>query len=82
MQSFHLIPFKLFQSEGADISTALSVFPTNSDCKDKMPPNSERIYTQVYTSNVMLEEDKKIHTIPQSSEDNPDIEYIIAAILL
>jgi hypothetical protein len=82
MRSFHLIPFKLFQSEGADIPTASSVFPTNSDCEDKMPPNSERIYTEVYTSDAMLEEDEKIRTMPRSSEDNPDIEYIIAAILL
>jgi hypothetical protein len=82
MQSFYLIPFKLFQSEGADISTASSVFPTNSDCKDKMPPNSKRIYIEVYILDAMLEENKKICTMPQSSEDNPDIEYIIAAILL
>jgi hypothetical protein len=82
MQSFHLIPFKLFQLEGTDISTASSVLLTNSNCKDKIPSNSERIYTEVYISDAMLEKDEKICTMPQSSEDNPDIEYIIAAILL
>jgi hypothetical protein len=41
-----------------------------------------RVYTDIYNSDAMLEEDAKIHALPRDPGDNPDTEVAIAPILV
>ena len=42
----------------------------------------ERIFSEIYNSDAMLEEDAKIHALSQNSEDDADTEMAVGAILL
>lgn len=68
--SFHNIPFKLFYSESASNTVPLP-----------FPPDAERVYSELYTCDAMLEEDAKIRTMPRNPEDSDDVEYILAPLM-
>jgi hypothetical protein len=42
----------------------------------------QRVYSDIYNSDAMLEEDAKIHALPRNPEDEPNIEVAMGAILL
>jgi len=48
----------------------------------KTPREHVRVYTDVYNSDAMLEEDAKIRALPQDPSDDPETELAIASILL
>ncbi|TBU53092.1 hypothetical protein BD310DRAFT_981403 [Dichomitus squalens] len=45
-------------------------------------PNAplERVYSEVYNSDAMLEEHENIQKRPRNPEDSPDVEYVVAAV--
>ncbi|EMD34528.1 hypothetical protein CERSUDRAFT_55172 [Gelatoporia subvermispora B] len=48
---------------------------------EELPP-AERIYSEVYNSDAMLEEDRVIQEAPRNPADPPDLEYAVAPIML
>jgi len=46
------------------------------------PQGRTRVYTDIYNSDAMLEEDAKIRGLPRDPDDDPNIELAIASILL
>jgi hypothetical protein len=46
------------------------------------PEGEERVYSDIYNSDAMLEEDAKIQALPRNPEDGPDTEVVMGAILL
>ncbi|TBU36386.1 hypothetical protein BD309DRAFT_1072014 [Dichomitus squalens] len=47
-------------------------------------PNAplERVYTEVYNSDAMLDEHEKLQKKPRNPEDDPNVEYVVAALTL
>ncbi|PSR76359.1 hypothetical protein PHLCEN_2v8499 [Hermanssonia centrifuga] len=68
-QQMQFIPYKLFFRESADAGT-------NWD------EDAERVYSEVYTCDAMLEEDARIRAQPRNCDDNDDIEYAVAPLML
>ena len=66
-QRYHWLPFKLFRKRAT---------PSDPDA----PP--ERLYTDIYNSDAMLEEHKAIQALDRNPDDAPDIEYVVAPILV
>ncbi len=64
---FHHIPFSLFRSRST---------PEDPDA----PP--ERLWSEVYNANAMLREHDELQAQPRQPEDAPDVEYVIAPLLV
>jgi hypothetical protein len=78
-----LEPYKLHSADFYP-SSINAESPNNhlaSEETSSMPADAERIYTEVYTSDAMLEEDAKIRAMPRNPADSVQIEYIMAAML-
>ena len=52
------------------------------DNADDPSDEGERIFTEAYTCDAILEEDKKIQSLPRNPDDSPDVPYAIAALML
>ncbi|THG92753.1 hypothetical protein EW026_g8258 [Hermanssonia centrifuga] len=68
-QQMQFIPYKLFFRESADVGT-------------DWDEDAERIYSEVYTCDAMLEEDTRIRAQPRNPDNNDDIEYAVAPLML
>lgn len=44
--------------------------------------DAERIWTETYTADAFLEEDEKIRALPRNPDDDDNVEYAVAPILL
>lgn len=62
---FHVRAFKLFRSDSDST-------PRNSD---------ERIWSDIYDSNAMIEEQVKIDALPRNPDDAPEVEYAVAPLM-
>lgn len=67
---FHVQPFKLFHHQSPS-----STSPENAEA-------DERVWTDIYNSDAMLEEQAKINALPRNTDDTADIEYAIAAVMM
>ena len=97
-RSHHIFPFKLFHQRVSPFTSsqnlsASSVSPTtvedlsstsgvSTGFSNEIPKDAERVYSEVYTADAMLEEDAKLQALPRQPEDSDDLEYAIAPILL
>ncbi|OBZ79049.1 hypothetical protein A0H81_01502 [Grifola frondosa] len=66
-RDFHFVPFKLFWER---------------ESSDGSDPKRERVYTDIFNSDAMLEADAELRAQPRNPDDDPDIEYAIAPILV
>ncbi|KAI0073998.1 hypothetical protein K474DRAFT_1602340, partial [Panus rudis PR-1116 ss-1] len=71
-ESFHYIPFKEFWNTQTPSSTPNTPDPDNE---------AERMFSEIYNSDAMLEEDANLRAQPREPEDDKDVEYAIAALL-
>lgn len=89
---FHLIPFRVFHKIEDDILVSTPESDKQNPLgpekaapefsNNQIPSGMEQVYTEMYTSDAMLEEDAKIRTLPCNPSDNDDVEYAIAPMLL
>jgi hypothetical protein len=70
---FHTIPHKLFRQKDSEGNTS----STAEDPK----PSSERVFSELYNSDAMLEEQAKINAKPRNPEDDDSIEYCVAPLM-
>lgn len=64
---YHWFPFRLFRRRST---------PAQPDA----PP--ERLYSEIYNSDAMLQEHDKLQTLPRNPADAPDVEYALAPVLV
>ncbi|KAI0337344.1 hypothetical protein BDW22DRAFT_1468571 [Trametopsis cervina] len=65
--TFHNIPFKLFHHRSNNHQTSTP---------------DERVYSELYTADAMLEEQAKIDNLPRNPDDDGNIEYIVAPLMM
>ena len=88
-KTFHVIPHRLYHlaSLATDYSTSPDEVESPNDPEanpfsNGIPPEAERLYSETYNSNAMLEEDAKIRAMLRNPDDSPDVEYALAPLLL
>ncbi|KAH9942660.1 hypothetical protein B0H21DRAFT_710231 [Amylocystis lapponica] len=70
--AYHWLPFKMRSSS-----------PGTADSESDPPDVKDiRIYSELYNSDAMLEEDAGIQALPRDPSDSPDVEVAIAPIML
>jgi hypothetical protein len=70
---FHTVPYKLFHQKDSDSNVP--------PLPEGFEPPSERIYSEIYDSDAMLEEQAKINALPRNPEDKDDVEYCVAPLM-
>lgn len=70
-KQFHNIPFKLYRQADGDSGAASFEDPTRG----------ERVWTDVYNSDVLLEEQAKIDALPRNPADADTVEYAAVPIM-
>lgn len=68
-KQFHNVPFKLFRRSEPG--------PDSED--DNETPAEERVWTDIFNSDAMLEEQAKIDALPRHPDDPESLEYVAAA---
>ncbi|GBE87834.1 hypothetical protein SCP_1200590 [Sparassis crispa] len=79
---FHVIPHKLFWQPPSSSNDASSSESASSDDDVEVEPEPVRIYSELYNSDAMLEEDAKLRTLPHNPDDSLDVEITIAPIMV
>ncbi|KAH9950133.1 hypothetical protein B0H21DRAFT_881501, partial [Amylocystis lapponica] len=79
-RAYHWIPFKMFWRPGAGELSSLGTTDSGSESPDV--EEDIRIYSELYNSDAMLEEDARIRALPRDPSDSPDVEVAIAPIML
>ena len=78
---FQFVPYKLF----ARTTEAEEIMETDASgdpiLRASNPDDEERIYSEAYTADAMLEEDAKIRAQPRNPEDGPEVEYASVALM-
>lgn len=72
---FHNVPFTLFRRNN-DNSDALD---PEAAPEDVDLDNAERVWTDVYNSDALIEAQAQLDAMPRNPEDDPSVEYVIAA---
>lgn len=70
---FHTIPHRLFHRKDSHGNTPLAT--------EDFEPLRERVFSELYNSDAMLEEQAKLNSQPRNSEDSDSIEYCIAPLM-
>ncbi|THG97733.1 hypothetical protein EW026_g4333 [Hermanssonia centrifuga] len=82
-QHFNYIPYKLFCQKSTIFGGPESEDSEEpEDCAPPLEADLERIYTEVWTCDAMLEEDLKIRAQPRNPDDDDNVEYAIAPLML
>ncbi|RPD82127.1 hypothetical protein L226DRAFT_541597 [Lentinus tigrinus ALCF2SS1-7] len=76
----HWLPFGLYWRRKPEVPTSGSQqFP---DPVVDVPTSEERMYSELYNSDAMIQADRAIRSAPRQAGDAPDLEYAVAPVML
>ncbi|KAH9918886.1 uncharacterized protein BXZ73DRAFT_52743 [Epithele typhae] len=78
----HWIPFEFLWSPPPPAPTPSSAPSSSSTVNEHPSPPPQRLYSEVYNSQAMLDADAKLSSQPRHPDDTADVEYVVAPIML